>query len=56
MATLKAAIPKGTRDFLPEQMRQRYRVMDTIRRVYERHGFSPIETTAIENIETRMGK
>ncbi|MBQ9817826.1 MAG: histidine--tRNA ligase [Proteobacteria bacterium] len=56
MATLKAAIPKGTRDFLPEQMRQRYRVMDTIRRVYERHGFSPIETPAIENIETLMGK
>ncbi len=56
MAVLKAAIPKGTRDFLPEQMRQRYRVMDTIRRVYERHGFAPIETPAIENIETLMGK
>lgn len=56
MAVLKAAIPKGTRDFLPEQMRQRQRVMDVIRRVYERHGFAPIETPAIENIETLMGK
>ena len=56
MAAVKPAIPKGTRDFLPEQMRQRYRVMDTIRRVYERHGFAPIETPAIENIETLMGK
>ena len=56
MAVLKAAIPKGTRDFLPQQMRQRHRVMDVIRKVYERHGFSPIETPAIENIETLMGK
>ena len=49
MAVLKAAIPKGTRDFLPEQMRQRHRVMDVIRRVYERHGFAPIETPARGN-------
>ena len=56
MATLKAAIPKGTRDFLPSQMRQRIQVMDTIRKVYEKHGFAPIETPAIENIETLMGK
>lgn len=53
---IKAGIPKGTRDFLPRQMRARMRVMDTIRRVYERHGFEPIETPAIENIETLMGK
>lgn len=56
MATLKAGIPKGTRDFLPSQMRQRIQVMDTIRKVYEKHGFAPIETPAIENIETLMGK
>lgn len=56
MANIKAAIPKGTRDFLPEQMRQRAFVMDIIRRVYEKHGFAPIETPAIENIETLMGK
>ncbi len=56
MAAVKPAIPKGTRDFLPQQMRQRNRVMDVIRRVYERHGFAPIETPAIENIETLMGK
>lgn len=53
---IKAGIPKGTRDFLPQQMRERMRVMDTIRRVYEKHGFEPIETPAIENIETLMGK
>ncbi len=37
-------------------MRQRQRVLDTIRRIYEKHGFAPIETPAIENIETLMGK
>ena len=56
MPTIKPAIPKGTRDFLPAQMRQRQRVLDTIRRIYEKHGFAPIETPAIENIETLMGK
>ncbi|MCL2326549.1 MAG: histidine--tRNA ligase [Proteobacteria bacterium] len=52
----KAGIPKGTRDFLPQQMRQRQAVMDTIRRVYTQHGFEPIETPTIENIETLTGK
>ena len=56
MATIKAGIPKGTRDFLPRQMKQRQYVMDVIRSVYEKHGFAPIETPAIENIETLMGK
>ena len=41
---------------MPAQMRQRQRVLDVIRRVYEKHGFAPIETPAIENIETLMGK
>lgn len=53
---IKASLPKGTRDFLPKELRQRMRVMDTIRRIYEQHGFEPIETPAIENIETLMGK
>ena len=53
---IKAGIPKGTRDFLPQQMRERMFVMDTIRSTYEKHGFEPIETPAIENIETLMGK
>lgn len=56
MASIKTGIPKGTRDFLPEQMKQRLEVMNTIRNVYEKHGFAPIETPAIENIETLMGK
>ncbi|MFA5625153.1 MAG: histidine--tRNA ligase [Bradymonadales bacterium] len=49
-------IPKGTRDFLPITMRQRAYVMRIIRDVYEAHGFDPIETPAIENIETLTGK
>lgn len=56
MPAIKPGIPKGTRDFLPQQMKQRLGVMKVIREVYEKHGFLPIETPAIENIETLMGK
>lgn len=56
MPSIKPGIPKGTRDFLPKQMKQRLGVMKIIREVYEKHGFLPIETPAIENIETLMGK
>lgn len=56
MPSIKPGIPKGTRDFLPQQMKQRLGVMKVIREVYEKHGFLPIETPAIENIETLMGK
>lgn len=56
MPSIKPGIPKGTRDFLPQQMKQRLEVMKVIREVYEKHGFLPIETPAIENIETLMGK
>ena len=49
-------LPKGTRDFLPEQMLARQQVIDTIRTVFERHGFDPLETPAFERLETLTGK
>jgi histidyl-tRNA synthetase len=44
------------RDFLPEDVRRREYVIGIIKRVYERYGFEPLETPAVENIETLMGK
>jgi histidyl-tRNA synthetase len=44
------------RDFLPEDVRRRQYVIDIVRKVYERYGFEPLETPALENIETLMGK
>ena len=47
---------RGMRDFLPEDVRRREYVIGVIRRVYERYGFEPLETPAVENLETLMGK
>jgi histidyl-tRNA synthetase len=47
---------RGMRDFLPEDVRRRQYVIDAVRRVYERYGFEPLETPALENIETLTGK
>jgi histidyl-tRNA synthetase len=47
---------RGTRDFLPDDTRRRTFVVDTIRAVYERYGFEPLETPAFENLETLTGK
>jgi histidyl-tRNA synthetase len=44
------------RDFLPEDVRRREYVIGVITRVYERYGFEPLETPAVENLETLMGK
>lgn len=44
------------RDFLPEDVRRREYVIGIIKRVYERYGFEPLETPAVENIDTLMGK
>ncbi|MEG1763239.1 MAG: histidine--tRNA ligase [Bacteroidales bacterium] len=52
----KPNIPKGTRDFSPQEMRQRNYIFDTIRSVFSLHGFLPIETPAMENLSTLMGK
>ena len=48
--------PGGTRDFLPEEIRRREYVIGIVRDVYERHGFEPLETPALENIDTLLGK
>jgi histidyl-tRNA synthetase len=44
------------RDFLPADVRKREHVIGVIKNVYERYGFEPLETPAVENIETCMGK
>ncbi|MDE6756320.1 MAG: histidine--tRNA ligase, partial [Muribaculaceae bacterium] len=55
MAT-KPSIPKGTRDFSPIEMARRNYIFNTIREVFSLHGFSQIETPAMENLSTLMGK
>lgn len=52
----KPSIPKGTRDFLPEVMMRRNYIFDTIKTVFKRFGFQPIETPSMENLSTLMGK
>src|SRR5690606_38905583 len=52
----KPSIPKGTRDFLPETMVKRNYIFSTIKTVFEKYGFLPIETPSMENTETLMGK
>src|SRR5689334_239851 len=47
---------RGMRDFLPEDVRRREYVIGRIKAVYERYGFEPLETPAVENIETLLGK
>ena len=49
-------VVKGTRDFLPQQMNKRNYIFNTIKEVYNLHGFSQIETPALENLSTLMGK
>lgn len=53
---MKPSIPKGTRDFSPQEMVKRNYIFDIIRKVYQLHGYQPIETPATENMETLMGK
>jgi histidyl-tRNA synthetase len=56
MAKEKPSIPKGTRDFAPEEIAKRNYIFDTIRKIYSLYGFKPIETPAMENLSTLMGK
>ncbi len=53
---MKPTIPQGTRDFNAETIRKRNYIFDTIRAVFELYGFQPLETPAMENLETLMGK
>jgi histidyl-tRNA synthetase len=52
----KPSIPKGTRDFGPQEMARRNYIFNTIRNVYELYGFQQIETPAMETLQTLMGK
>jgi histidyl-tRNA synthetase len=52
----KPSIPEGTRDFGPEQVRKRTYIFDTIRSVFVKFGFQPLETPAMENLSTLTGK
>ncbi len=52
----KPSIPKGTRDFGPQEMARRNYILNTIRQVYELYGFQQIETPAMETLQTLMGK
>lgn len=52
----KPSIPKGTRDFSPAEMMRRQYIFDTIKRVFRAYGFAPLETPAMENLSTLLGK
>ncbi len=56
MAIQKPSIPKGTRDFSPEIMAKRNFIFDTIKSVFKLYGFQAIETPAMENLSTLLGK
>lgn len=52
----KPAIPQGTRDFSPEEVRRRQYIFNTLRNIFEQYGFQPLETPAMENLVTLTGK
>jgi histidyl-tRNA synthetase len=52
----KPLVPKGTRDFSPAEMACRNYIFDTVKEIFQRYGFQPIETPAMENLSTLMGK
>jgi histidyl-tRNA synthetase len=52
----KPSIPKGTRDFSPVEMLRRKYIFSTIEQVFQKYGFLPLETPAMENLETLTGK
>ena len=52
----KPGLPQGTRDFSAAVVRKRNYIFQTIRSVFELYGFQPLETPAMENLDTLMGK
>lgn len=56
MASSKPSIPKGMRDFSPVEMAKRNHIFDTIKSVFRTYGYQPIETPAMENLTTLLGK
>src|SRR5688500_12968426 len=56
MAKVTVSLPQGTRDFEPDVVRKRNYIFNIIKHVFELYGFQPLETPAMENMETLMGK
>ena len=56
MSAQKPSIPKGTRDFLPSEMVKRNYIFDVIKNIFRKYGYLPIETPAMENLDTLLGK
>ena len=52
----KPSIPKGTRDFTPAEMARRNYIFDSIKAIFQQFGYQPIETPAMENLSTLLGK
>lgn len=52
----RPSLPQGTRDFGPDVVRKRQYILNTIKSVFELYGFQPLETPAMENLDTLMGK
>ncbi len=56
MSSGKPSIPKGTRDFSPIEMARRNFIFDTVKSIFKTYGYQPIETPAMENLSTLLGK
>jgi histidyl-tRNA synthetase len=56
MAKVTVGLPQGTRDFGPDVVRKRNYILNTIRTIFELYGFQPLETPAMENLDTLLGK
>jgi histidyl-tRNA synthetase len=56
MSKQKPSLPKGTRDFGPAEMNKRHFILETIKKVYQKYGYAPIETPAMENLSVLQGK
>jgi len=56
MSNKRPAIPRGTRDFGPEKMVKRNFIFATIKNVFEKYGFMPLETPSLENLSVLKGK
>ncbi|MBS1628481.1 MAG: histidine--tRNA ligase [Bacteroidetes bacterium] len=53
---MKPSLPQGTRDFSPTELRRRQYILGTLRQIFECYGFQPLETPALEQLSTLMGK
>jgi len=53
---ISASLPKGTRDFSPDEVYKREFIFDTLKQVFRKFGFQPIETPSMENLSTLLGK